>query len=134
MGGVVQQLGLVLGSLRGDGQDAGGAAHQVVHRRVARSQEHDIDLYLLQVICLTGHTLGAVLGRNRWHGEGATQDDIEALCLPLPHHGVDQLVLLRIQSPDLTSGLLATTEELCCWLREEIDEVCGQVPFEFKIV
>ena len=37
MGGVVQQLGLVLGSLRGDGQDAGGAAHQVVHRRVARS-------------------------------------------------------------------------------------------------
>ena len=37
MGGVVQQLGLVLGSLHGDGQDAGGAAHQVVHRRVARS-------------------------------------------------------------------------------------------------
>ena len=36
-GGVGRQLGLVLGSLRGDGQDAGGAAHQVVHRRVARS-------------------------------------------------------------------------------------------------
>ena len=36
LGGVVLQLGLVLGSLRGDGQDAGGAAHQVVHRRVAR--------------------------------------------------------------------------------------------------
>ena len=136
-GSVGPQLGLVLGSLRGDGQDAGGAAHQVVHRRVARGWEHErlVSIeFIYEVICLTGHALGAVFGRNRWHGEGATQDDIKAACLPLPHHGVDQLVLLRIQSPDLASGLLATAEELCCWHREEIDDVCGQVPLEFKFV
>ena len=88
-------------------------------------------MYLLQVICLTGHTLGAVFGRNRWHGEGATQDDIEALCLPLPHHGVDQLVLLRIQSPDLTSGLLASVEKLGVQLGEKTVAETNKVP-EFE--
>ena len=134
LGGVVLQLGLVLGSLRGDGQDAGGAAHQVVHRRVARGWEHErlVSIeFIYEVICLTGHALGAVFGRNRWHGEGATQDDIKAACLPLPHHGVDQIVLLRIQSPDLASGLLASVEKLGVKLGEKTVAEANKVP-EFK--
>ena len=69
-----------------------------------------------------------MFGRNRWHGEGATQDDIKAACLPLPHHGVDQIVLLRIQSPDLTSGLLASVEKLGVKLGEKTVAEANKVP------